>query len=170
MNRLAMGLALRMALGLLTLESVVAQFTDHAVVGLDVTVVIVAYLALKALPLEGAITSFGVGYLLDILSGRPSGLYTFLAVLAFVGGKLGSSLVVVNSRRRFALFAGAVEVGHALAAWLLQSAVARDPVGTGPLASLPLQVLLTSGAAFLLYPVLKVLEPGEDRSGKELLR
>jgi rod shape-determining protein MreD len=167
---MTMALALGMALGLLTLESVAAQFTDHAVAGLDVTVVIVAHLALKALPLEGALTSFGVGYLLDILSGRPSGLYTFLAVLAFVGGRLGSSLVVVNSRRRFALFAGAVEAGHAVVGWLLQAAVARDPVGTGPLAALPLQVLLTAGAAFLLYPALQVLEPGEDRSGKELLR
>ena len=168
MKRVAVALGL--ALGLLTVESVAAQFTSHAVAGLDVTVVIVTFLALRARWLEGAVTAFGVGYLLDVVSGRPSGLYTFLAVLAFVAGKLGSSLVVVNSRQRFALFTAAVEAGHALVAWTLQGVVARDPVGTGPLGSLPLQLLLTGGAALLLYPALKVLEPGKDRSGQDLVR
>jgi hypothetical protein len=162
--------ALGMALGLLTLESVVVQFTSHAVAGLDVTLVIVAFLALKAVPLEGAATSFGVGYLLDVMSGRPSGLYTFLAVLAFVGGRLGSSLVVVNNRHRFALFCMAVEAGHAVVAWLLQGAVARIPVGTAPLGALPLQLLLTGAAALALYPALQVLDPGDERSRQELVR
>jgi len=162
--------ALAMALALLTLESVVVQFTGHAVAGLDVTLVIVAYLALKALPLEGALTSFGVGYLLDVMSGRPTGLYTFLAMLAYVGAKLGSSLVVVKGRRRFALFCVAVEAGHAVAAWLLQGAVARDPVGTAPLGALPLQLLLTGAAALALYPALHVLDPGEERSRQDMIR
>jgi len=159
-----------MALGLLTLESVAGQFTSHSVAALDVTLALVAYLALKALPLEGAVTAFGVGYLVDVMSGRPSGLYTFLAELAYVGGKLGSSLVVVNTRHRFALFCMAVQAGHAVVAWMLRSAVARDPVGTAPLGLLPLQVLLTGAAALGLYGALRMLDPGEERARQDLVR
>ena len=39
-----------------------------------------------------------MGYLLDLMSGQPTGLFTFLAVFTFLVGKLVASLVDVRTR------------------------------------------------------------------------
>ena len=62
-------------------------------------------------------SSFAVGYLLDLMSGRPTGLYTFLAVLTFLLGRLvGVAGGRALGARRFALFAMGADVGHGLLA------------------------------------------------------
>jgi hypothetical protein len=163
-------LALALAFALLTLESVLVQFTSHSVARIDVTVVIVAFLALRGMPIEGAVSSFGVGYLLDVMSGRPTGLYTFLAVLAFVVGKLCSSLLDVRSARLFAVYAMAVDAGHAFLGFVVQALVTRDPLSLEPLYMLPVQLVLTGAAAVALFPVLLKLDPGDARPHQDLLR
>jgi hypothetical protein len=44
--------------------------------------------SLRAGLLEGAAASYGVGYLLDLMTGRPTGLYTLLAVITFLLGRI----------------------------------------------------------------------------------
>ena len=61
------------------------------------TVAIVAFLSLRAGLLEGAVASYAIGYLLDLMSGRPTGLYTLLAVVTFLLGRIAASLVDVRS-------------------------------------------------------------------------
>jgi rod shape-determining protein MreD len=80
-----------LALALLTLESVVVKQAGLVLGRIDVTVVLVAFLALRATLLEGAFTAFTVGYLLDLMSGQPTGLFTFLAVFTFLVGRLVST-------------------------------------------------------------------------------
>ena len=46
--------------------------------------------------LEGAVASYAVGYLLDLMSGQPTGLYTFLGVFTFLAGRLIDSLLDVR--------------------------------------------------------------------------
>ncbi|MCY1076570.1 hypothetical protein [Archangium lansingense] len=161
-----------LALLLLTLESVVVQQLGLAISRIDVTVVLVAFLAMRATTLEGAISSFSVGYLLDLMSGQPTGLFTFLAVLTFLVGKLVVSLVEVRGRVAFVLFAMGADVGHGVLAsfftWLTTKEVGS---ASALLPGLPLQVTLTGVAAAFLYPLLRRFEASQDRtSSAGLLR
>jgi rod shape-determining protein MreD len=160
-----------LALALLTVESVVVRYLGFSIVRIDVTVAIVAFLALRAGTLEGAVSAYGVGYLLDLTSGQPTGLYTFLAVFTFLLGRLAASLVDVRSRVAFALFALGADVGHSLLAiffsWLTSKA---GGYGASAFAAIPVQALLTALAALLLYPLLHRIDSGEDRAHAGYLR
>ena len=165
------GLTVLVALALLTLESVAVKYLGFAITRIDGTVAVVAFLALRAGTLEGAISAFSVGYLLDLMSGRPTGLYTFLAVLVFLAGRLAAQLVHVRTAFAFALFAMAADVGHGLAAVLLSWLTVSSGRGVlATLAALPLQVVLTGLAAWLLYPLLKRIDAGAERPQLGLLQ
>lgn len=160
-----------LALFLLTVESVLVQQFGLAVTRVDVTVAIVAFLALRASVLEGAFASFATGYLLDLMSGRPTGLFTFLAVLIFLLGRVGSVFVDVRSGPSFALFAMAIDVLHGLLALFFTWLTAREPGTTGfSLSGFVVQVLLTGLAALVLYPLLRKLDPGSERPEVGALR
>jgi hypothetical protein len=161
-----------LALLLLTLESVVVQQLGLAISRIDVTVVLVAFLAVRASTLEGAISSFSVGYLLDLMSGQPTGLFTFLAVFTFLIGKLVVSLVEVRGRAAFVLFAMGADVGHGMLAGFFTWLTTKEgSVSAALLPGLPLQVTLTGVAAAFLYPLLRRFEASQDRtSSAGLLR
>ncbi|MCP3060751.1 hypothetical protein LXT21_18355 [Myxococcus sp. K38C18041901] len=151
------------ALALLTLESVVVKQAGLVLGRIDVTVVLVAFLALRATLLEGAFSAFAVGYLLDLMSGQPTGLFTFLAVFTFLVGRLVSTFVDVRGALSFALFAMGADVGHGLLAAFFTWLTVKDG-GTAPaLAGLPLQVALTGAAALALFPLLRRFEAAQDR-------
>jgi len=156
---------LAMALGLLSLESVVVKYLGLSVTRIDVTVTIVAFLALRANTVEGAFSSFAVGYLLDVMSGRPTGLFIFLAVFLFLLCRLAASLVDVRSGLGFALFAMGADAGHGLLAaffsWMVSNGGAAGIASS--LTGLPLQIALTGVAGLLLYPLFKRIDPGNDR-------
>lgn len=160
---------LLLALFLLTIESVIVRYAGLSVTRIDVTVVLLVWLALRAPTLEGAVASFGVGYMLDLMSGRPTGLYTFLAVLTFLIGRVTSSIMDVRSPIMLALFSMAASAGHGLVATMLSWMVTRES-SAAPLYALPMQVLLTGLAAFLLHPLLRRLEWSDQRAKPSLLR
>lgn len=155
---------LAIALGLLTLESVLVQQLGLAISRIDVTVVLVAFLALRANTLEGAVSSYAVGYLLDLMSGQPTGLYTFLAVFTFLVGKAVVSLTDVRSRAAFVLFTMGADVGHGVLASFFTWLTTQDGAAWSLLPALPLQVMLTGIAAAFLYPLLRRFEVSQDRS------
>ncbi len=157
-------ITLGLALLLLTLESVLVQQLGLVITRIDVTVVLVAFLALRAQTLEGAISSFSVGYLLDLMSGQPTGLFTFLAVFTFLVGKLVASLVDVRTRAGFVLFTMGADVGHGLLASFFTWLTAKDGSAAALLPGLPLQVVLTGVAALALFPLLRRIEASQDRS------
>jgi hypothetical protein len=129
-----------------------------------VTMVLVAFLALRATLLEGAFSCFTVGYLLDLMSGQPTGLYTFLAVASFLVGRVVSNLVDVRTPFTFALFTMGGDAAHGLLATFFTWMVAKDGSGVPELLKgLPLQVLLTGLAALVLHPLLRRLERGQER-------
>ena len=90
-------LTLVLTLLFLALESVAVKYMGLGVARIDVTVAIVAFLSLRAGLLEGAVASYAVGYLLDLMTGRPTGLYTLLAVVTFLLGRIAAGLVDVRS-------------------------------------------------------------------------
>jgi len=156
--------AAALALVLLVLESVLVKYLGLTLARIDVTVAIVAFLSLRAGLLEGASGAFAVGYLLDLMSGRPTGLYTFLAVLTFLLGFAVRSLVEVRGPAAFALFAMGADAVHGLLA-LLVTWLTSKTAGVAVLspAGLPLEVLLTGAAAFCLYPLLQRFGPVAER-------
>jgi len=154
---------------LLTLESVVVKYLGLSVTRIDVTVAVVAFLSLRASTVEGAFSSFVVGYLLDLMSGRPTGLYTFLAVLTFLVGRLAAS-VDVRSVLVFVIFTMAADLGHGLLAIFFSWLTSRDAAFGSTLSALPLQVALTGLAALALYPLFRKFDSGGERSEVGLLR
>jgi hypothetical protein len=165
-----MKLALTLVLTLLflALESVAVKYVGLGVARIDVTVAIVAFLSLRAGLLEGAVAAYAVGYLLDLMTGRPTGLYTLLAVVTFLLGRVAASLMDVRSGKSFALFAMAADATHGLLAWGIGS-VSSKQVPLSGLSGLPLEVLLTGLAALVLYPLLKRFGLGAEKRDPGLL-
>ena len=96
------------------------------------------------------------------MTGRPTGLYPFLGVLVFLIARGTAQLVDGRSRVSFAVFTAAATFGHALLAFLFTWLTSRNGEGRVlTLSGVPLQVVISAGAAMLLYPVLKKIEPGE---------
>jgi len=155
---------LGLTLLLLSVESVAVKLFGFSVTRIDVTLVLVVFLGLRANPVEGAFTAFGVGYLLDVFTGRPTGLYPFLAVLVFLLVRLLASFVDARARGLFALMAGAATFGHALLAVFFSWLTSLGGTGTvATLSGVPLQVGLSLVTAFLIWPLLLKLDPGHER-------
>ena len=153
-----------LAMVLLTLESVIVQRAGLVLSRIDVTVVLLAFLALRATLLEGACSAFAVGYLLDLMSGQPTGLYTFLGVFTFLLCRLVYSLVDVRGPVAFVLFTMGADVVHGLLAAFFGWLTVKDGSATAVLPGLPLQVALTGAAALALFPLLRKLEVRHERT------
>jgi rod shape-determining protein MreD len=160
-----------LALLLLTVESVVVKYLGFSVTRIDVTVAMIAFLALRASLMEGAVSAFSIGYLLDLMSGRPTGLYTFLGVLVFLLARVANSFVDVRSAPAYALFAAAADAGHALLAFGFNWMTTRETGPAGfPFGSFFLQVVLTGAVALVLYPLFRKIDPGSERPEMGALR
>ena len=151
-----------LALLLLSVESVLVKTFGFEVTRIDVGLALVVYAGLRCTTIEGAFSAFSVGYLLDVFTGRPTGLYPALAVLVFLLVRGAGVVVDTRSRGPYALLVAVATVGHAVLAvffsWLTSAA------GSGHVFSLsgvPLQVLLTTLAGIAMWPLLKKIEPGE---------
>ncbi|MDP1829877.1 MAG: hypothetical protein Q8L48_41835 [Archangium sp.] len=151
-----------LALLLLSVESVLVKTFGFEVTRIDVGLALVVYAALRCTTIEGAFSAFSVGYLLDVFTGRPTGLYPALAVLVFLLVRAAGVVVDTRSRGPYALLIAVATLGHAVLAvffsWLTSAA------GSGHVLSLsgvPLQVLLTTLAGLAMWPLLKKIEPGE---------
>ncbi len=154
-----------LAVGLLLLcvESVAVQAFGFTVTRIDVTLGLIVFLGLRANTAEGAFTAFCLGYLLDVFTGRPTGLYPFLAVLTFLGVRLLASFVDARARVLYAALTGAATLAHALLVVFFSSLTSLDGGVVGTLSGVPLQVVLSSVVAFLLWPLLLKLDPGQER-------
>ncbi|MBE2249151.1 MAG: hypothetical protein IAE78_06330 [Myxococcus sp.] len=151
-----------LALVLLSIEAVLVRTFGFEVTRIDVTVAIIVFVAVRAKTIEGALTSFAIGYLVDVFTGRPSGLYPALAVLVFLLARAAAQLLDGKSRLGYALFAASATVGHSLVAFLLMWLTSKDADGRVlSLSAAPAQALLTGVVAALLFPLLSKIEPGE---------
>lgn len=118
------------------------------------------YLALGAGNVDGAVGAAGIGYVLDVTTGTPKGLMTFMAVAVFLGARLVGAGVDVRGRLGFALLSGAAALGLSTGAIALQR-VADLPEaapGWGLLPRLLVEAALTGLAAPLVQLALKRLD------------
>ncbi len=159
-----------LALLLLSVEAVAVKTFGFQVTRIDVTLALVVFLGLRAHTVEGAFSAFTVGYLLDVFTGRPTGLFPFLSVLTFLVVRLAGNFVDARARGLYAILTGGATFLHGLIAFLLTWLTSREGGGVASLTGLPLQAVLTALAAFVLWPVLKKLDPGQDRPEPGVLR
>jgi rod shape-determining protein MreD len=160
-----------LALLFLSVESVLTRQLGFEVTRLDVTLVLVVFLGLRATTLEGAFASFAIGYLLDVFTGRPTGLYPFLAVLTFLLTRMLSSLVDARARALFAFICAAAALGHGLLAAFFSWLTSRSGGGTMvSLSGLPLEIALCGVAAALMWPLLRKIDPADERPQAGTLR
>jgi rod shape-determining protein MreD len=151
-----------LALVLLSVEAVLVKTLGLEVTRIDVGLALVVYAALHARTVEGGLIAFSVGYLLDVFTGRPTGLYPFLAVLVFFLVRASGQLIDGRSRAMYALLVSGAVVLHALLAVLFSWLT--SPSGVGVVWSLwgvPLQVFLTAATGLALWPLFRRLEPGD---------
>jgi len=159
------------ALLLLSIESVLSRQLGLQVTRLDVTVVLIVFLGLRATTLEGAFAAFAMGYLLDVFTGRPTGLYPFLAVLTCVAARLLSSFVDARARALFAVICCGAALANGLLAAGFSALTSRG--GSGAVVSLtglPLEVLLCGFAAAAMWPLLRKIDPADERPQAGTLR
>lgn len=150
-----------LALLLLSLESVLVKSFGFEVTRIDVGLALVVYAGLRCTTVEGAFSAFSVGYLLDVFTGRPTGLYPALAMLVFLAVRGVGQLVDGRSRGSYALFVAVATAGHALLAVFFSWLTSATGGHVLSLSGVPLQVLLTTVAGAAMWPLLRKIEPGE---------
>jgi rod shape-determining protein MreD len=121
---------------------------------------------------DGAVASAGVGYVIDLVAGTPKGLFTFLAVVAFLLVRGASVAVDVRGRPAFGLLSGGAALMMSLGALLLVRYTSADEAAPG-LTLVPralLEAVLTGLAAPILLPALRRLDGLFQREEPGLLR
>jgi hypothetical protein len=147
---------------LLAVESVIVRQLGFEMTRLDLTMSLLVFLGLRVSLLEGAISAFALGYFFDVLSGRPTWLYPFLALLVFVLARLCRPFVDRRSRWWFASMVGASTLLSGLLALLLTVLTSKFPERRAwTLAGLPAQLVLSSLFAMVVYPLLNRIQPPE---------
>ena len=131
----------------------------------------VVYVGLHGGNVDGSVAAAGMGYVLDLMTGSPKGLMTFLAVLLFVGARAVSGAVDVRGRSAFALLSGLGSLFLSLGALLLVRVTVAEEAAPG-VALVPrmlLDALLTGALAPLVLEGLKRLDRAFHREEPGLL-
>lgn len=121
---------------------------------------------------DGSVGAAGIGYVLDLVTGTPKGLMTFLAVLVFVIARSVSTAVDVKGRAAFGLLSGAAALLLSIGALVLTRYTSTDEVSPR-LALVPralAEAFVTGLAAPLLLPALRRIDALFHREEPGLLR
>jgi hypothetical protein len=141
---------------LLSIECAVLRPLGLSVARADVGIAAILFFAVRCPTLGGALASASIGYFVDILSGQPSGLYIFSAVLTFLISKFIAPFVEIRSAIGFGVLVGAVDAFHNLAAYGLVVLGTHPGTSRGPmLYAIPLTAGLTTIAAIATWPILR---------------
>lgn len=148
------------ALLLAALQAALLRHLGGGAVTFSLLAPLLVHLALTAGNVEGAVGAAGVGYVLDVTSGAPKGLMTFLAVAVFLAARLADAAVLLRGRVGFAVLSAAGALGLSAGAVALQRVAA--PVEAQPSWSvwprLVVDALLTGLAAPLVAVALRRLD------------
>jgi rod shape-determining protein MreD len=160
------------ALVVAAVQAALLRWVGGGALSLFLLAACVVYLALHASNVDGSVASAGIGYLLDLLTGSPKGLMTFLAVLVFVLARTVSASVDVRGRGAYGLLSGAAALVFSLGAMILTRYTSPAEVAPG-LILVPrmlLEAVLTGLLAPLLLPGLERLDRLFHREEPGLLR
>jgi rod shape-determining protein MreD len=137
---------------LATVQAVLLRRVGGGTLPLQLVVPCIAWLALEAENVEGLVAAAGTGWVLDAFAGTPTGLFTFLGVLAFLLCRGAGMAVDLRSRAGFAVLSGAACLGMAIGAVLLQrwAGVQEAAPGAGLLPRMLGEAVLTALASPLV--------------------
>jgi rod shape-determining protein MreD len=133
---------------------------------------LLAHLALTAGNVEGALGAAAVGVVLDLSSGTPAGLSTFLAVATFLAARVVGAAVEVRGRVGFAALSGAAALSLSAGGVAMLRLAAAEEVrpGWGLAPRLLGEALLTALAAPLLQLLLQRLDALLGAEEPDLIR
>jgi rod shape-determining protein MreD len=117
--KLRIGLLMLVCIGVSVLQSVLPLLLAVRDARADLLLCVVLYLALHDEWVQGGALSLFAGYLSDLGSAMPVGLYSFLAVLTFVVIRLAASAFKTDRGPRVVVLAVAASLVHSLFASLL---------------------------------------------------
>ena len=159
-------LSLMLALVAMSVSSVLVRICGFDVARVEVAAILVVYACYGLDNMRAAILCFCGGWLFDLMTGAPTGLYPFVAMLTFVICRVVIVLVDVRGAVSFALLCGVMDAFHQLLAWGIIDFFAGR---TGPhpsraaLAAIPGTMLLTALCAAAMWPAFKRMDLAFDR-------
>ncbi len=158
------------ALILMAMQSVLVKILGLDSARLGIGLAVVVFLGLRIGDIPGALGAFAVGYFLDVLSGYPSWLYPFLSVAIFAAVRIISDFADSESRGAYTAIVALAVLLHALLAgafaWL------TGPLNSSASVTLPaiaLEAAITALAAFVLWPLFRLIEPKKGREERGAL-
>lgn len=141
---------------------------------IEVVSVLVVWACLSLDTTRAALCSYAAGYLFDLMTGAPTGLFAFVAMLTFVVTRVVVVIVDVRGVVGFAILCAGIDGVHQL---LAHGLIAFFAGRSGPqpshaaLYALPATALLTGLCAAALHPLLHRLDARFDREeSSSLLR
>jgi len=158
------------SLFLLALETALLRSFGLSVARADVGVAAVLFLALRSPTLEGAFGAAMVGYFVDVLSGQPSGLYVFAAVLTFLLARLVAPFVEARSALAFAALVAPIDALHNLTVLGLLSLAGTGASRAAMLGAIPATAGLTALVALAVWPLFRKVDGMFEKPDTGLLR
>lgn len=139
---------------------------------LALPLLVVVHLGLSTTHVEGAVSAAGVGYVMDLMTGGPKGLMTFLAVALYLFARLAGAGLDVQGRAGFSVLAALGTFLYGAAALGLSSLVtpAEASPGLPLLGRVGVEALLTGLVAALSHGLFQRVERLFHREDPGLLR
>ena len=160
------------ALVLAALQAALLRWVGGGWFSVTLVAACVVYVGLHGGNVDGSVAAAGMGYVLDLMSGSPKGLMTFLAVLLFVAIRAVSAAVDVRSRGAFALLSGVAALFFSLGGLLLMRATSAPETAPGAtlLPRMLLDAILTGALSPAVLVGLRRLDRAFHREEPGLLR
>ncbi len=128
---------------------------------LDLHLPLIVFLAMTGTGVEGAFGAFAIGYLADVHSGHPMGLFLSASMFIYVLARLFAPVVEPRSRWSFAVLALLFDLAYGF--FTLALATMSPLTASGSVSSVFLTAPLTAIAAWLLWPLLALIERRKKR-------
>lgn len=139
------------ALLLAALQAALLRWAGGGALPATLLAACLVYLGLHGGNVDGSVAAAGVGYVLDLVTGTPKGLFTFLAVAAFVVIRGAGAAVDVRGRAGFAALSAVCSLGLSLGAFVLLRYT--SPAESAPGATLVPRILLDAVVTAALSPL-----------------
>jgi rod shape-determining protein MreD len=160
------------ALALAAFQAAFLRWVGDGAFSLALPIAVVVFAGLRSGNVEGAVTAAGVGYVVDLVTGGPKGLMTFLAVALYLFSRAAGSAVDVRGRFGFAALTTVGVFAYGAAALGVIDLVSHDESAPGVtlLRRVGVEALLTGLASLLLYDLLRRIDGLFAREESGLLR
>lgn len=160
------------ALLLAALQAAILRWMGGGVVPATFLAACIVYLGLFGGNVDGSVAAAGVGYVLDLVTGSPKGLFTFLAVTAFVVFRAAGAAVDVRGRSGFAALSALCSLGLSVGALVLlrYTSPAESAPGATLVPRMLLDAVVTAAASPLVLAGMRRIDGLFHREEPGLLR